>query len=658
MSEELNSTSPAESLSPSFGGLRVAALESRRRDDFARLIERFGGVPFVSPSMREIPIEKNKEAVDFAYRVITGEIGAVIFLTGVGFKQLITAIEPHVDKQRFLDALSDIPTLARGPKPVAAMRELGLQPTHRAPEPNTWREVLQTIDQHLPISNLTVGLQEYGITNHSLIGGLEARGARVTTVRVYQWELPEDTKPLEENIRAIVRGERDCLLFTSAHQAVNLLRIATALDCESDLRSALQSMVVASIGPTTSEMLQHLDIPIDLEPEHPKMGHLVQASAEKGPRILKAKRFARSPRPNMNDDVKKGPTDPLQASLHESCFMKACYRQPSDVTPVWLMRQAGRYMAEYRAVREKVSFLELCKNSALCAEVMVTAVEKLGVDAAIIFSDLLPILEPMGFQLEFTTGDGPVIHNPIRTPKDVDRVRLLGNMDALQFVPDTVRATRASLPTKIPVIGFSGSPFTLASYMIEGGGSRNYIHTKTLMYTDPVAWKVLMSKLVDSIALYLNSQIAAGAQCVQLFDSWAGCLSPNEYRTRILPHMHQLLDSIVPGVPVINFATGNPMLTSLLRGDSRTVVGLDWRVPLDVGWDMAGNDRAVQGNLDPIVLFADLETIRDQVHYVLSQASGRPGHIFNLGHGILPGTPVDNVIALVDMVHELSDRRN
>ena len=658
MSEELNSTSPAESLSPSFGGLRVAALESRRRDDFARLIERFGGVPFVSPSMREIPIEKNKEAVDFAYRVITGEIGAVIFLTGVGFKQLITAIEPHVDKQRFLDALSDIPTLARGPKPVAAMRELGLQPTHRAPEPNTWREVLQTIDQHLPISNLTVGLQEYGITNHSLIGGLEARGARVTTVRVYQWELPEDTKPLEENIRAIVRGERDCLLFTSAHQAVNLLRIATALDCESDLRSALQSMVVASIGPTTSEMLQHLDIPIDLEPEHPKMGHLVQASAEKGPRILKAKRFARSPRPNMNDDVKKGPTDPLQASLHESCFMKACYRQPSDVTPVWLMRQAGRYMAEYRAVREKVSFLELCKNSALCAEVMVTAVEKLGVDAAIIFSDLLPILEPMGFQLEFTTGDGPVIHNPIRTPKDVDRVRLLENMDALQFVPDTVRATRASLPTKIPVIGFSGSPFTLASYMIEGGGSRNYIHTKTLMYTDPVAWKVLMSKLVDSIALYLNSQIAAGAQCVQLFDSWAGCLSPNEYRTRILPHMHQLLDSIVPGVPVINFATGNPMLTSLLRGDSRTVVGLDWRVPLDVGWDMAGNDRAVQGNLDPIVLFADLETIRDQVHYVLSQASGRPGHIFNLGHGILPGTPVDNVIALVDMVHEMSDRRN
>ncbi len=663
MSEDPTQKPTPPSLSPSFGGLRVAALESRRRDDFSRLIERFGGVPFVSPSMREVPIDKNKEAIEFAYRVMTGDIGAVIFLTGVGFKQLIAAIEPHVDKQRFLNSLSDIPTVARGPKPVAAMREFGLQPTHRAPEPNTWREVLQTVDIHVPVSNVEVGLQEYGITNHSLVAGLEARGAKVTTIKVYQWELPEDTGPLIENVQAIVRGERDCLLFTSAHQAVNLLRIANQLDCEKELRLALRSMVVASIGPTTSEMLQHLEIPIDLEPEHSKMGHLVQASAEKSPRILKAKRFTGItglPVGNSRSDLSAINKSMLGTNInvyHDNPFMKACFRQVTDVTPVWLMRQAGRYMAEYRAVREKVSFLELCKNSSLCAEVMVTAVEKLGVDAAIIFSDLLPILEPMGFHLEFTAGDGPVIHNPIRTPKDVDRVKPLESMDALQFVADTVTATRRSLPDRIPVIGFSGSPFTLASYMIEGGGSRNYIHTKTLMYSDPTAWKVLMNKLVESIALYLNSQIAAGAQCVQLFDSWAGCLSPNEYRTRILPHMHVLLESIVPGVPVINFATGNPMLTSLLRGDNRTVVGLDWRVPLDVGWDMAGNDRAVQGNLDPIVLFSDLDTIRDQVHYVLSQASGRPGHIFNLGHGILPGTPVDNVIALVDMVHELSDRR-
>jgi uroporphyrinogen decarboxylase len=658
-----SSDSASASASPNFNGLRVSAFESRRRDEFARLIERFGGRPTVSASMREIPIDKNKEVIDFAYRILTGEIGLVVFLTGVGFKHFLTSVEKHVDKQRLLDALSDITTIARGPKPVAAMREVGLQPTFRAPEPNTWREVLQLIDQSIPVSNVTVGLQEYGVTNHSLVAGLEARGANVVCVKVYQWEFPEDTEPLRQNIASICKGEQDVLLLTSAHQAVNAIRMAQQMECEEAFRKALDRMVVASIGPTTSEMLQHLQFPIDIEASPNKMGHLVQAAAEKSHRILKAKRFVSNATHSESSPTSAAqPANPvpakLAAALAESPFLKACYRQPSDVTPIWLMRQAGRYMAEYRAVREKVSFLELCKNPQMCAEVMVTAVEKLGVDAAIIFSDLLPILEPMGFELEFTQGDGPVIHNPLRQAKEIDRVKAIERIDALQFVPDTVRATRAALPERIPVIGFSGSPFTLASYMIEGGSSRNYIHTKTLMFNDPQAWDVLMSKLVDSIALYLNEQIVAGAQVVQLFDSWAGCLSPNDYRIHILPHMHRLLESIIPHVPVINFATGNPMLVSSLRGDSRTVVGLDWRVPLDVGWDMAGADRAVQGNLDPTVLFSDLATIKQHAQYVLSQANGRPGHIFNVGHGILPGTPVDHVIALVDMVHEMTDRRS
>lgn len=650
-----------DSNQPNFQSLRVSALESRRRDEFSRLIERFGGIPTVSPSMREIPIDKNKEVIDFAYRILTGEIGVVVFLTGVGFKHFLASVEKHVDKQRLLDTLSDIITIARGPKPVAAMREVGLQPTYRAPEPNTWREVLNLVDQHVPISNVTVGLQEYGVTNHSLVAGLEARGANVVSVKVYQWDFPEDTNPLRENIRSICQGEQDVLLLTSAHQAVNAIRMAQEMDCEPAFRQALDRMVVASIGPTTSEMLQHLQFPIDIEASPNKMGHLVQAAAEKSHRILKAKRFVSNASSyavaNTMKPTETNSSPKLSAALSESPFLKACYRKPADVTPIWLMRQAGRYMAEYRAVREKVSFLELCKNPNLCAEVMVTAVEKLGVDAAIIFSDLLPILEPMGFHLEFTQGDGPVIHNPIRQPKDIDRVIALEKIEPLQFVPDTVRATRAALPERIPVIGFSGSPFTLASYMIEGGSSRNYVHTKTLMFNDPQAWNVLMNKLVDSIALYLNEQIVAGAQVVQLFDSWAGCLAPTDYRDLILPHMQRLLESIIPHVPVINFATGNPMLVSSLRGDTRTVVGLDWRVPLDVGWDMAGADRAVQGNLDPTVLFSDLATIKRHTQTVLAQANGRPGHIFNVGHGILPGTPVDHVVALVDMVHELTDRR-
>lgn len=636
---------------PSFDGLAVAALESRKADDMQRMIAKFGGRPFVSPSMREIPIEENAEAVDFAYRVMTGEINVVVILTGVGFKQLITAIERKIDKQRFLDALSDITTIARGPKPVAAMKEFGVTPTIRVPEPNTWRELLVAIDEHVPITNQKIGLQEYGKSNSSLIAGLEARGAEVISLRVYQWDLPADTGPLEENIRAIVAGQRDLLMFTSAHQVVNLLRLSAELGLEDELRAALKLLIVASIGPTTSEMLLANDLPVDLVPDHPKMGHLILESASRAHRLIAGRRA----RAKVIEHTGKPPLDP-QAAWYDSPFMRACRRESSSVTPVWLMRQAGRYMSEYRAVREKLSFLELCKDSALCAEVMVTAVEKLGVDAAIIFSDLLPILEPMGMDLEFAKGDGPVIHNPIRTAADIDRVVELESMESLQFVMDTVTLTRRAISQEIPIIGFAGSPFTLASYMIEGGGSRNYLHTKSLMYTDESAWRVLMSKLSHTIALYLNHQIASGAQCVQLFDSWAGCLSVQDYTRYVMPFVKGIIDSIVPDVPVINFATGNPSLLPLMRADSRTVVGVDWRTPLDDAWEIIGHDRAVQGNLDPLALMAEPGVLKDMTADVLKRAGGRAGHIFNLGHGILPQTPVDNAIALVDMVHELSQK--
>ena len=636
---------------PSLEGLRVAALESRRRDDMARMIERFGGQAFVSPSMREVPIEENRPAIEFAYRVITGEFNMVIFLTGVGLRHLITAIEKSVDKQRFLNALSDITTVVRGPKPAVAMKELGLTPNIKVPEPNTWREVLTTLDEHGGVTNMKIGLQEYGKPNRSLIAGLEARGAQVVSVRVYNWELPEDTAPLAENIRAMANGQRDVLLLTSAHQVANMLRMAADLGLEDDLRRALQQMIVASIGPTTTEMLVQNDLPVDLEPTHPKMGHLVQETAERAQSLLGG-RAARQVAVRSSTFQPQDRT----AAWYDGPFMRACRREASSVTPVWLMRQAGRYMAEYRAVREKIDFLQLCKDPALCAEVMVTAVEKLKVDAAIIFSDLLPILEPMGMQLEFAKGDGPVIHNPLREAKDVERVLELENMESLDFVMQTVTMTRRALRPEIPVIGFAGSPFTLASYMIEGGSSRNYHHTKSLMYREPNAWKELMRKLSRTVARYLNSQIAAGAQCVQLFDSWAGCLSVGDYEKYVLPHMRLIIDSIIPDVPVINFATGNPALLPLLRGDSRTVVGIDWRIGLDQAWSIVGHDRAVQGNLDPVSLLADLDSLKERTASVLQAAGNRAGHIFNLGHGILPQTNVDHAIALVDMVHEMSQR--
>lgn len=342
--------------------------------------------------------------------------------------------------------------------------------------------------------------------------------------------------------------------------------------------------------------------------------------------------------------------------MNEPIFLQACRRESTPYTPVWLMRQAGRYMPEYRALRERVPFLTLCKSPDLAAQVTVQAVERLGVDAAIIFADILLIVEPMGVGLEFSQGDGPVIHRPVRSGADVDRLGESQPAETVPFVFEAVRRARASLPAHIPLIGFSGAPFTIASYLIEGGSSRHYIETKHFMYRDPGAWRALMERLVRVITAYINGQIAAGAQTVQLFDSWVGCLSPTDYRTFILPHMKTLIQSITPGTPVIHFGTGTAGLLELLAEAGGDVIGVDWRIDLDIAWQRIGFDRAVQGNLDPVALFAPRNELRRQVERVLTMATGRPGHIFNLGHGILPQTPVDNVIALVEMVHEVSEK--
>jgi len=625
-------------------------MESRRSDDMARLIERHGGVPFVSPSMREVPLEENPAAIDFAHRLITGQVDVVIFMTGVGFRHLLAQVERSVPRDRFLDALSDIATVARGPKPVAAMKEVNLSPTLRVPEPNTWRDVLTLLDAQLPLANLNVVVQEYGEPNPSLVAGLEARGARVSTVKVYDWDLPEDIEPLAANVRAITSAEIDVVLFTSRQQIDHLFKAAEALDMADQLRHAFECIAVASVGPTTSQRLRELELPVDIAPEHPKMGPLVAAAATRARQVLHRKQKISLHIRDAADAEhieSGGPWD-------DGPFMKACRREPTDVTPVWLMRQAGRYMAEYREVRAKTTFLELCKNPQLCSEVMCTAVERLGVDAAIIFSDLLPILQPMGLELEFAQGEGPVIHNPVREQADVDRVLELQSADSLHYVMETVRQTRADLPDTIPLIGFAGAPFTLASYAIEGGASRNYLYTKTLMCRDEGAWDALMSRLARAIGKYLVAQIAAGAQVVQIFDSWVGCLSVEDYRRFVLPYSRAVITALPPDVPVIHFATGNPMLTPAIADAGGSVIGLDWRIRLEEGWKMAGQDRAVQGNLDPMVLLADHDEIARRAQDILDQAAGRPGHIFNLGHGVLKQTPVESAIALVDAVHELS----
>jgi uroporphyrinogen decarboxylase len=342
--------------------------------------------------------------------------------------------------------------------------------------------------------------------------------------------------------------------------------------------------------------------------------------------------------------------------MTEAPFLRAARRQPTDVTPVWFMRQAGRYMPEYRAIREHHSLLEICARPGLAAEVTLQPVEHLGVDAAILFADILLPVVPLGLSLEFSAGEGPVIRNPVRTARDVAALRAVDAETDMGHVLEAVRLVRAELGGRVPLIGFAGAPFTVASYIVEGGASRHFLETKNLIFGAPDVWHALMGKLSEVLAGYLAGQIRAGAQAVQLFDSWVGTLAPADYRAHVLPYTRAIFERLRPlGVPMIHFGVGTASLLELQREAGGDVIGLDWTIPLDAGWARVP-DRAVQGNLDPVALFAPLPELRRRVRDVLARAAGRPGHIFNLGHGILPGTPVDHVRAVVDMVHEATAR--
>ena len=346
-----------------------------------------------------------------------------------------------------------------------------------------------------------------------------------------------------------------------------------------------------------------------------------------------------------------------ETSLDGNRFVRACLRLPVDRTPVWFLRQAGRYMQEYREVRKHHTLVEICKQPEIAAEVTITAAEKLGVDAAIIFADLLLIVEPLGFGLTYDQGEGPIIRPALRLPQEVDRLREVDPQQSLAYFYDAIRRTRADLDPTLPLLGFAACPFTLASYLIEGGGSRNYRHTKGLMYRDPGAWRALMEHLARNLTKYINGQIAAGIQAVQIFDTWVGCLGPADYREFVLPYSRMMVEGITPGTPIIHFGTGTGMLLEDMRQAGGHIMGLDSHVELNEAWARLGHSVGVQGNLDPIVLYADQAYIRSRVQRILDQAGGRRGHIFNLGHGLLPDTPFENVVALVEMVHELSGTR-
>jgi len=337
-------------------------------------------------------------------------------------------------------------------------------------------------------------------------------------------------------------------------------------------------------------------------------------------------------------------------------FIKACRREPVDCTPVWMMRQAGRYLPEYREIRAKHTFLEMCKTPEVAAEVTVQPVRRYEIDAAIIFADILLPLEPMGIGLEFAKGEGPVIHNPVRTMADVQKLKPIDAASQIEYLMKAIRLVLKELNGKVPLIGFSGAPFTLASYMIEGGGSRNYEHAKAMMFSEPKAWHTLMEHLTGVIINYLDAQIDTGVQVVQLFDSWVGALGPSDYREFVLPHQKNVIAGVKKTVPLIHFAHGATHLLEMVAEAGGDVIGLDWRCDLDVAWNRVGHQKAVQGNLDPVTLFGSKEFIRKRTREILDRAAGRNGHIMNLGHGILQQTPLDHAAEFINATHELSKR--
>lgn len=645
-----------------FEDLKVISFETRQADKIADLIIQAGGRPVVVPSMREVPLEQNTEALRFAKLLLAGWIDALALMTGVGTRLLVESVATKYDTGQFIEALRQTEIIALGPKPVAALQELGLSPTISVPEPYTWHDLLDILDEKYPITEKRIAVQEYGQSNPELVEGLRERGAEVISVPLYRWELPEDLTPLHNAARDIISENPrkvDLCLFTSATQVRHLFKVAEMDGIAEQLREAFKKVCIASVGPIASRAIAEQGLTVDFEPDRTNMVHLVRETARRGKDLLLKKRTAFANGINTNEwrltdmiwEKQPGKVSPAK----DSVFVKACRCEKTPYTPIWIMRQAGRYQREYLKIRKNVTMLELCKTPELAAEVTLMAVDRLGVDAAIIFADILLITQPMGCDLDFVKGQGPVIFNPISTRQDVDRLQ---EPDATEFTYlfDAIKITRRALRPDIGLIGFAGAPFTIASYMIEGGKSANYAKTKTMMYQDKGAWDALMEKLTNVLVEYLNGQIASGADVVQIFDSWVGSLSPDDYKLYVMPHVKQLISRIDKSAPVINFSTGNPMLLPLMKEAGGDVIGLDWRCDLAQAWSLLGNDVAVMGNMDPVVLYTSAEQIRAQVQKILDKAEGRPGHIFNLGHGILPDMPPENVAELVDAVHELSAR--
>ncbi len=639
-----------------FNGLRVAAFESRRSGDIADLILSKGGKPFVAPAMREAPIKQPKSVWDFADRLFSDKTDVLILLTHTGVRAMSELIISKYGALEYKRAFKKIKTICRGPKTAAALSESGVEPDIKVSEPATWREIVTRAQEAGLLRGKRVEVQQSGAVNTGLSRALKNHGAKTRSFSVYKWALPEDTAPLEKTVRSVATGSLDILLFTSSRQVVNIIETARRAKVLTLFKKGVSRAAVGSIGPSTTGTLEQFGISADYEPDTAKMENLVVELAARGKHLLEKKRRARK---NGVDTLKWKKIDmvwsrrTVSVSSCDSLFMKACRLERTERTPVWMMRQAGRYLGEYRRIRARVPFLDLCKTPELAAEVTLMPVDRFGFDAAIIFADILLILEPLGIEIEFSKGDGPRIKNIARSAAAVDTIREF-DPERMSYVYKTVEITRRALDPAVALLGFAGAPFTVASYLIEGGGSSTYANTKHLMRSDPGLWNALMEKIAAATASYLNAQIKAGADAVQIFDSWAGCLSPDDYKRFVMPYTRAVFRALPRDVPAIHFGVGTGSLLGCMKKAGGDVIGADWTVDLSDAWKTIGYKTAIQGNLDPAVLLSSRSVVEENVAAILNKAAGRPGHIFNLGHGVMPATCADNVLALVEKVGEYS----
>ncbi|MEM9413533.1 MAG: uroporphyrinogen decarboxylase family protein, partial [Planctomycetota bacterium] len=478
-------------------------------------------------------------------RILTGDIDLIVFFTTFGFEHFWERAIRVADEARMAHALCDIRAIVGSDSIQEKLAEREI--VDSVSSFSNWRELLVYLDQNLPVGHMTVAIED-SREIHGVAAGIEARGGTVVKIPRVEFEKKDPTADEQDLIDAIEDGDLGTILLPNPICGARFEYLVNQRS-RPKFQNNVRQLVVMALGDETKEWLSDGAITCDVVISESQLQREIQQSVN-SIRVIKARNQHQLSNPNsgFND---------MGAPWFNNPFMKAIRLEPVEVTPIWMMRQAGRYMQEYREVRAKVPFLELCKRPQLCSEVMCTAVEKLGVDAAIIFSDLLPILEPMGCHLEYLKGDGPVIHNPVRTGEDIHRIVPLENNEALQFVMETVRQTRLDLPADMPLIGFAGAPFSLASYMIEGKSNRHYAHTKKIMFGDHGAWDELMSKLTDSIIVYLTGQIEAGAQCVQLFDSWAGCLSVFHYQKFVAQYVNRIIDAISPLATVMDFQSQN-----------------------------------------------------------------------------------------------------